>query len=283
MNRKVWWTTVCIVWIWVQCVTSLALAQNNPVIDLNTSRGPLRIELFANRSPQNVGHFLSLIRGAYYKAGFDVEVHKNFRVILSRKGDQGKDALSYRIKDELAAGEEFQKAGVLAMMPNAPDDNGSKFMITLNPTPHLKHSHTVIGRVTKGLDQLKDLQAMPRTANGVFQVSDFRQISQHKSLNLTFFKIYPWTRKQVEALAIPMVRKFADTIANMEGWGTAQKAEFKDYSQRGSQFQFTVDLTYVGFTPARVLMLAHRDRDKLIWKHTQIRRPKPVSGQVSQK
>lgn len=254
---------------------NISLAEQNPVMTLHTSKGELHIELFAARAPENVANILSLVQSDYYKPGIEVEVHKNFRIIVSRQGDQGGDKLPYRVKDEFDAGGEFDHAGIVAMMPSAPDDNGSRFMITLTPTPHLKHTHSVIGRVIKGLDRIRALDAMKRQADGSFSITGLSTKHAGKKPS-GFYKIVPWTKKHLAKRALPLAQKFANAVAGVEGWGIARDPKITDYTQRGSQFQFSVELTFDGYKPAKMLMLAHRQQDVLEWKHAQIRRPVPL-------
>jgi len=50
--------------------------------------------------------------------------------------------------------------GLLSMVNRGPDSNGCEFFITLAKTPALDGRHVVFGRVLKGVDMLKRLEAV---------------------------------------------------------------------------------------------------------------------------
>ncbi len=129
---------------------------------MDTSKGAISIELFADRAPITVNNFVFLCRDGFYD---DVIFHRVLDGFMAQGGDptgSGRGGPGYRWDDEDAALRIPHDApGALSMANAGPNTNGSQFFITFAPTPHLDGRHAVFGRVT-GKDSLQVLGALQR-------------------------------------------------------------------------------------------------------------------------
>ena len=128
---------------------------------MNTSKGAINIDLFADRAPITVNNFVFLARDGFYDG---LIFHRVLDGFMAQGGDptgSGRGGPGYRWDDEPAALRIRHDApGTLSMANAGPNTNGSQFFITFVPTPHLDGNHAVFGRVAddKSLAVLDTLQ-----------------------------------------------------------------------------------------------------------------------------
>lgn len=136
-----------------------AKADDLPRVKIETSKGPIVIELFENEAPQTVGNFVSLVEGGKYD---NTIFHRVLPGFMAQGGDpkgDGTGGPGYTIFCEC-----YEKnhrnhfRGTLSMAHAGKDTGGSQFFLTFVPTPHLNGRHTAFGRVIEGLDVLTKLQ-----------------------------------------------------------------------------------------------------------------------------
>lgn len=123
---------------------------------LETSKGRIVIDLFAEDAPVTVNSFAYLLRHHYYDG---IKFHRVIEGFMAQGGDPtgtGTGGPGYDFEDEFNQHRHDRK-GVLSMANRGPDTNGSQFFITFVPTPHLDGRHTVFGQVVEGLDALDRL------------------------------------------------------------------------------------------------------------------------------
>ena len=128
---------------------------------MQTSKGAIAIELFADRAPISVNNFVFLARDGFYDG---VIFHRVLDGFMAQGGDptgSGRGGPGYQWDDEASALRIPHDApGTLSMANAGPNTNGSQFFITFAPTPHLNGRHAVFGRVAdaNSLQVLNSLQ-----------------------------------------------------------------------------------------------------------------------------
>lgn len=130
---------------------------------METDKGTMVIELFADKTPITVNNFVFLAREGYYD---EVIFHRVIPDFMVQGGDPtgtGRGGPGYKFQDEFVASLKHDKQGILSMANAGPFTNGSQFFITHGPTPHLNGKHTVFGQVVEGLDVLMSIP--PRDPN----------------------------------------------------------------------------------------------------------------------
>lgn len=146
-------------------------------VEMDTTMGAIRCELFWEEAPVTVSNFVGLIRGT--QPWTDPETQQirteplypqtQFHRIIDGFMIQGGDPLGtgaggpgYRFPDEITVHRAFAAPGVLAMANAGPNTNGSQFFITEAPTPHLDGAHTIFGQCDA--DSLSTVQAITQVA-----------------------------------------------------------------------------------------------------------------------
>ncbi|QLQ29900.1 peptidylprolyl isomerase [Pseudoxanthomonas mexicana] len=117
----------------------------------DTSRGPIKIELYPDKAPLTVANFVNLAKRGFYDGLNFHRVIADFMIQGGCPEGSGRGGPGYRFEDETTNGVRHER-GVLSMANAGPNTNGSQFFITHVPTPWLDGKHTVFGRVTEGLD-----------------------------------------------------------------------------------------------------------------------------------
>jgi len=124
---------------------------------METDKGTMVIELFADKAPKTVNNFVFLAREGFYDGIIFHRVISNF---MAQGGDptgRGSGGPGYKFADEFNSSLRHDKPGVLSMANAGPNTNGSQFFITHTPTPHLDNKHSVFGQVVEGMDVLMSI------------------------------------------------------------------------------------------------------------------------------
>ncbi|TDD72302.1 peptidylprolyl isomerase [Jiangella aurantiaca] len=129
---------------------------------LHTNRGDITVALLPHHAPKTVRNFVELAKGEREWVNpetgdkttdklYDGTVfHRVISGFMIQGGDplgDGRGGPGYDFADEFHPELAFNKPYLLAMANAGPNTNGSQFFITVGPTPHLNHRHTIFGEV----------------------------------------------------------------------------------------------------------------------------------------
>lgn len=134
-----------------------------------TNRGTIVAELYEKDAPTTVENFEKLANGGFYDG---VKFHRVIPDFVVQGGDPlsrdlppghprvGTGGPGYTIKCETRGNPRTHETGALSMAHAGKDTGGSQFFIVLSEanTRHLNGVHTVFGKVTEGLDVVRQIR-----------------------------------------------------------------------------------------------------------------------------
>ncbi len=120
---------------------------------METSKGTIRLNLFADEAPLTVANFVNLCQRGYYDGLSFHRVIANFMIQGGCPQGTGTGGPGYQFTDEFSPEHRHNAPGRLSMANAGPGTNGSQFFITHVATPHLDDAHTIFGEVQGADDQ----------------------------------------------------------------------------------------------------------------------------------
>ena len=120
---------------------------------IETSKGTINLELFADKAPVTVASFTNLAQKGFYNG---LNFHRVINQFMIQGGcplGTGTGGPGYRFEDEFDKSLRHDAPGKLSMANAGPGTNGSQFFITHVPTPHLDDAHAIFGQVKSAADQ----------------------------------------------------------------------------------------------------------------------------------
>ena len=116
-------------------------------------------ELYPEKAPNTVKNFISLVKSGFYDG---LIFHRVIPGFMNQGGDIGSGGESIygsRFDDE-SFEVPHSGPGYVSMANAGPNTNGSQFFITTVATPWLDGHHVVFGKVTKGMEVVKAIEAV---------------------------------------------------------------------------------------------------------------------------
>ena len=135
-----------------------------PTAIMETEQGTIELEFWPDVAPKTVENFLKLAREGFYNGVVFHRVIPNFMIQGGCPHGTGTGGPGYQIKAEFNARK--HKRGVISMARSAhPDSAGSQFFLMHADSPHLDGQYTAFGQITKGIEVVDKIVALPRGAN----------------------------------------------------------------------------------------------------------------------
>ena len=128
--------------------TDDALPQLPAIVELETTKGVITIELFAD-TPYTSANFIELIDKGFYNDTYLHRVIPNFVAQGGSKVGDGTGNVDYSIREELSYRSHLP--GTVGMATLGKDTGGAQFFINTAPNIHLDSNYTVFGKVIDGM------------------------------------------------------------------------------------------------------------------------------------
>lgn len=155
---------------------------------LKTSKGSIKLDLFADEVPVTVSNFVNLSEQGFYD---DLKFHRVIDDFMIQGGcpdGNGRGGPGYTFADEIVPELKHDQPGVFSMANAGPNTNGSQFFITHVATPWLDGKHTVFGTV-KNEQDMAVVNAIEKgdTIKSVTISGDLKILKEKASDMLDFF------------------------------------------------------------------------------------------------
>jgi len=111
--------------------------------------GDMIFELFEDRAPKTTAQIIDLVESGFYDGLSFNWVDSGFLFGGDPVGD-GTDGLGFQFDDEFHADLRHTSSGILSMVSDGDDTNGSQFLITAGPIRYLDFDYPVFGVLTEG-------------------------------------------------------------------------------------------------------------------------------------
>ena len=168
----------------VTCAAACSRSAGNPAVPagaessggmhavIDTDKGPIEIEFFADKAPRAVENFRLLAEHGYYNG---LTFHRIIRGFMIQGGDPsgdgtgGQSAWGAPFADEIDPDSPLYsggyRRGLLAMANAGPDTNGSQFFI-MHRDYDLPPNYVIFGHVVRGIEVVDAIASTPTTTGG---------------------------------------------------------------------------------------------------------------------
>jgi cyclophilin family peptidyl-prolyl cis-trans isomerase len=148
----------------------------DPQVDVKTSMGNFRVELYPEKAPKSVENFLQYVKSGHYNGTIFHRVIPGFMV---QGGGMTKDMAQKKTRPPIPIESKNglkNDVGTLAMARTSdPNSATSQFFINVNKNDFLNypgqdgHGYTVFGKVVGGMDVVNKIVSVPTGNQGMHQ------------------------------------------------------------------------------------------------------------------
>ena len=157
--------------------TSVTLAQDgaaNPEVTIHTSKGDIRLLLFADKAPESVENFLQYARDGFYSGTIFHRVISHFMIQGGGFGaDKKKKDTREPIRNEASNGLSNTRGTIAMARTTDPHSATAQFFINVEINSNLDHASTqnsrtwgyaVFGKVIDGMKVVDEIRFVPTDA-----------------------------------------------------------------------------------------------------------------------
>ncbi len=128
----------------------------NPIAEIKTVKGTIRIELLRNAAPKTVANFIKLAKSGFYDKRVWHRVVPDFVIQDGCPRGDGWGGPGYEIRCEY--NDLPYNTGSVGMATSGKDTGGSQYFICQSPQPHLNGRYTLFGNVIEGMDIVEKIE-----------------------------------------------------------------------------------------------------------------------------
>lgn len=134
------------------------MAANRTAV-IETNKGTIKFELAEDLAPITTANFIGLAESNFYNGLTFHRVEPGFVIQGGCPLGNGTGSSKNKIALEVSPNLKHDAAGTVAMARSSdPNSASCQFYITLGPTPFLDMNYAVFGRVTEGLEVVKQIR-----------------------------------------------------------------------------------------------------------------------------
>jgi cyclophilin family peptidyl-prolyl cis-trans isomerase len=172
--KKLLAVTAIVMLVMMAAGAVFAKDKDNPMVVLETTEGPITIELYPDKAPLSVDNFLWYVDHGFYDGLIFHRVIKNFMIQGGGfTGEMMKKAANPPIENESTNGLANEKYTIAMARTSAPNSATCQFFINTKDNVALDRANAqdgvgycVFGKVTKGTDTVDAIEGTPTATQG---------------------------------------------------------------------------------------------------------------------